>query len=301
MARGGATTVYLVDASPYIFRAYFSLPDSLSDGEGKPANAVYGFAAFLLKLLEEERPSHLGVAFDESLTTSFRNDLYPDYKAQRELPPPELEAQLESCQELARGLGAAVYVSHGYEADDLIGTLAERLVEAGAEVVVVTSDKDLTQLVGARVALLDFAAGARYGPAEVREKFGARPEQIADLLALAGDPVDNIPGVEGIGRKTAAALLAHFESIEDLFRRLEVVEGLPLRGARSVRAKLAAGREKALLSKRLARVALDAPVDADLEGLLLRGPESEVLEPLLERLGSERLRRRISRWSAALG
>ncbi len=291
-------TVHLVDASPYIFRAYFALPESLVDPAGRPVNAVHGFAGFLLRLIAEEEPSHLGLAFDGSLTTSFRNRIYPEYKAQRDLPPAELEAQLEDCRELGAALGAATFIDSTYEADDLIGTLARELRQAGHGVVVVSPDKDLAQLVGPRCELFDFARGIRYGPEEVLEKFAVRPPRLADLLALAGDSVDNIPGVAGIGPKTAAALLGHFESVEELYRRLGEVEGLPIRGARSVSQRLEAGRERALLSKRLAVIATDAPVAADLRELELRGADRERIDPLFERLGFQGLRDRIERWAS---
>jgi 5'-3' exonuclease len=291
--------VYLVDASPYIFRAYFSLPDSLRDPEGRPVQAVYGFASFLLKLLADERPSHLAVTFDRSLTTSFRNDLYPGYKAQRALPPAELEAQLAACEEMAAALGAATFVDLVYEADDLIATLCARLEgEPGVRLVVVTSDKDLAQLVDERTSLYDFGKGTRLTPKEVEAKFGVRPDQVADLLGLAGDAVDNIPGIAGIGAKTAAELLSRFGHLEELYARLpEVREASGLRGAKSLYAKLAAGREIALLSKRLATVARDAPVGgtrlADLE---YRGADREAVAALCDRLGFKTLRERISRW-----
>jgi 5'-3' exonuclease len=290
-------TVHLVDASPYIFRAFFSLPSSLTDPEGRSVNAVYGFAGFLLRLIAEERPTHLGLAFDGSLTTSFRNDFYPAYKAQRELPPAELEAQLDDCRELGAAFGAATFVDRRYEADDLIGTLAHQLGAEEQSVVVVSSDKDLAQLVGERCELFDFARERRYRAPEVVEKFGVRPEQVADLLALAGDPVDNIPGVRGIGGKTAAALLGHFESLEALYENLDAVAELRLRGARSIRTRLQAGREDAEISKRLSVIAKDAPVKADIDRLEFRGADPALVESLFERLGFERLRDRIERWA----
>ncbi|MFW6175379.1 MAG: 5'-3' exonuclease H3TH domain-containing protein, partial [Acidobacteriota bacterium] len=213
-------TVHLVDASPYVFRAFHALPDSIRDPEGRPVNAVYGFGSFLVKLVETEAPTHLAVAFDRSLTTSFRNDLYPDYKTGRELPPPDLEAQLDDCMELARAFGAEVFVDERYEADDLIAALVAQLNAAGHGAVIVTSDKDLAQLVTDRVRLFDFAREERLGPEEVVAKLGVRPEQVPDFLALAGDPVDSIPGLPGVGRKTAAALLEVFADLETAYERL---------------------------------------------------------------------------------
>lgn len=290
-------TVYLVDASPYVFRAYFSLPESLVDREGAPVGAVYGFAGFLIRLIAEESPTHLGVAFDESLTTSFRNEIYPQYKAQRDLPPPQLEAQLGACRELASAFGAATYVDHRYEADDLIGTLCRGLEAGGKRAVVVTSDKDLAQLVSERVSLYDFARGERFGPVEVEAKLGVRPEQVADFLALAGDSVDNIPGVAGIGPKTAGRLLAELGDLETIYARLDEVPALPLRGARSVARRLADGRDQAFLSRRLATIARDAPVRLDLAELELRGADPQRIDPLFERLGFEGMRERIPRWA----
>jgi len=285
--------VHLVDASPYIFRAFHSLPLSITDAAGRPANAVYGFADFLLRLIREEEVTHLGVAFDADLMKSFRNEIYPAYKAHRDEPPAELVAQLEACRAAAVAIGAATFIDPRYEADDLIATLVRTLVRARHGAVIVSGDKDLLQLVTPDVALLDFARDERYGPAEVVEKFGVRPDQIADLLALAGDAVDNIPGVKGVGRKTAARLLEHFPHVEDLYARLDEVDALPLRGAKGLREKLAAGREAAFLSKRLAVAAGDAPASATLRDLAYRGADPAAVDALCRRLDSERLRARI--------
>ena len=278
-------TAYLVDASPYIFRSYFSLPETITDPAGRSVAAVYGFAGFLIRLIQEEAPSHLAIAFDGSLTTSFRNEIYPDYKANRDLPPPELEAQLDDCRELAAAFGAATFIDRRFEADDLIATLGRGLVAAGHRVVVVSSDKDLCQLVGDRVTMFDFARGERYDAARVRRKFGVRPRQIPDFLGLAGDPVDNIPGIRGVGKKTAAALLAEFADLEALYEDLDRVAELPLRGARAVAARLDSGREDAFLSRRLARLAEDASAAARLEGLALHGADRKLVERLFARLG----------------
>lgn len=288
--------VHLVDASPYVFRAYFALPDSITDVEGRPAQAVYGFGNFLLQLLRQEEPTHLGVAFDGSLTTSFRNELYPPYKAQRALPPAELEAQLDACRELAEALGATTWIDDRYEADDLIATACRQLGGRGHGAVVVSGDKDLAQLVSEDVALLDFAKERRYGPADVLERFGVRPDQIPDLIGLAGDAVDNIPGVKGIGTKSAVLLLAAFGHLEELYARLDEVEALGIRGAAGLRRKLEAGRDAALLSKRLGEVAADAPVDVRLNGLRWRGADAARVDALFARLGFGTLRTRIPRF-----
>lgn len=226
-------TVHLVDASPYIFRAHFSLPSSIKTPDGSPAAASYGFTSFLLKLIADEKPTHLAVAFDRSLNSSFRNEIYPAYKEQRVLPPPELEAQLDACEEIAAAVGAATFIDDRYEADDLIGALCRDLEEAGHGAVIVTSDKDLAQLVTERTVLFDFAKETRLDRQGVFEKFGVRPDQITDFLGLAGDTVDNIPGIKGIGGKSAAELLARFRHLEELYARLDEIPWLPVRGAKS--------------------------------------------------------------------
>lgn len=288
------STVHLIDASPYIFRAWFSLPE-MEDPSGRPVSAVRGFADFLVRYLLEHGPTHVASTHDESLTTSFRNDLYPDYKAQRDLPPPELEAQLKGCQEIARGLGIPTFADARYEADDLIATLLQPLVAAGQHGVVVTSDKDLAQLVGPTVEMFDYARDLRYGPEEVVEKFGVTPEQIPDFLGLAGDAVDNIPGVRGVGAKTASALLGHFADLDELYGALDRVAEVPIRGARTLGAKLEASREEAFLSRELATVAVDAPAEATLDELAWTGFPLAARE-VFEEYGLGRLLERVKEW-----
>ncbi|MFL6200025.1 MAG: 5'-3' exonuclease H3TH domain-containing protein [Thermoanaerobaculia bacterium] len=287
------STVYLVDASPYIFRAYYSLPSSIRDPGGKRVGAVYGFASFLLKLIADEKVTHLGVAFDRNLNGSFRNRFYPPYKEQRQAPPADLVAQIDPCVEVASALGAFTCIDPEFEADDLIATLAGPLTAAGHQVVVVTSDKDLAQLVSEQVTLYDFGKGERYTPREVHAKFGVRPDQITDLLALAGDPVDNIPGVQGIGRKSAAELLELYGHVEDLYENLDAVRFAKLRAAKSLYFRLAEGQENALLSKVLATVAADAPVAADLDDLAYEGADPERVDEIFARLGFKGIRDRV--------
>jgi ribonuclease HI len=269
--------VHLVDASPYIFRAFHTLPETIRDPEGRPTNAVHGFVDFLLKLIREESVTHLAVCFDFDLVKSFRQAIFPEYKANRPAPPAPLVSQLGPCREAAEAIGARAFIADGYEADDLIATLVRKLA---APAVIVSGDKDLAQLVTDEVSLLDFAREERYGPREVTDKFGVRPDQIADLLALAGDATDNVPGVPGIGRKTAAKLLREFNALE----------GIDWGGLRGTAAR---GRDAALLSKRLTLVAYDAPVDATLDDLRYRGADPAAVDAFCRRLGSERLRARI--------
>ncbi len=286
----------LIDASPYLFRAYFALPASITDRSGRPSQAVYGFADFMFRTLAEQRPTHVAVAFDASLQTSFRNELYPEYKAQRELPPAELEAQIDDCRALAQACGAAVFASERYEADDYIAALRARLGETVDAVTIVSSDKDLMQLVDERTTLLDAARGKRYDRDAVVASFGVEPSQIGDYLALTGDAVDNIPGVAGIGPKTAVALLETRRTLEAVYDDLDAIEALPIRGARSVRSKLEAGLASARLSRRLVTLAEDAPLDIDgelAEALAWGGPDSGALDAWFERLGFQTLRDRV--------
>jgi len=289
--------LYLIDALPYVFRAFFAIREMRSP-QGQPVNAVYGFTAFLLQLLQRAPLTHIAIAFDESLTSSFRNAFFPAYKANRELPPPDLAWQLDRCQAVARALGLQVFVDPQYEADDLIGTLARQATEQGIEVVVVSNDKDLMQLVTPQVTFYDAAKDRRLDVAGVTARLGVRPEQIPDLLGLQGDAVDNISGVKGIGTKTAVALLQTFPHLDAIYADLARVETLPLRNAKTLRQKLAMGRESAFLSKRLATIALDAPVVYDPNTLIYRRGVTTEVTSLFENLGFQRLSQQIMRWHA---
>ena len=274
MAQG---KLYLVDGSTFIFRAFFAIR-SLTNSEGLPTNAVYGFTAMLLKLLEAEQPDHLAVVFDKSGVT-FRNEIYPDYKANRPPAPEELVPQFPLVREVTRAFRIPTLELDGYEADDIIATLATRAAEQGLETVIVSSDKDLMQLVGPTCTMLDTMKDVRYGPAEVVDKMGVRPDQIVDLLALMGDSVDNIPGVRGIGAKTAAALLAEHESLDGVYAAL---------GASAIRGRrgeiLAEHRDMAYLSQRLATVHREAPIGVGLADLARREPDRPALAALFRRL-----------------
>jgi 5'-3' exonuclease len=286
-------TLHLVDASMYVFRAYYSVAPEFTDHEDQPVHAVQGFLGFLLTLLEQARPSHLMVAFDESLTTSFRNRLYPAYKANRELPPPDLDRQFAYCREISAALGACVLSDAEYEADDLIGSALARVRDHGFRGVIVTGDKDLTQLLGPHDQVWDFAKRERFGADDIPARMGVRADQVADFLALTGDAVDNIPGVPGIGPKTAAALLAHFGTLDALLERLDEAAYLRgIRGAAGAAAKIRANRELALMSRTLSVIALDAPAPAQPEDYRRRAPDLARADALLDRLRFGPLTRR---------
>jgi len=290
-----AAVLYLVDASVFIFRAYYSVPIEFADRDGNPVNAVHGFARFLGDLLERESPAHIAVAFDESLEQSYRNEIYPQYKANREPAPPELKRQFGLCREVVRALGLAEYGSSRYEADDIIGTLATRSREEARPVTIVSRDKDLTQLVGREDTYWDAVADVRYGYGDIEERFGVVPERMADFLALMGDAVDNIPGVPGVGRKTAATLLKHFDTLPGVFANLEAVPKLKFRGAAFVAQSLREHRETAFLSRQLTGIACDMPLAIAPAGLERRAPDLAAVEDLYERLGFGRVLREQAR------
>ena len=287
--------LHLVDASYFIFRAYYSVEPGMAGADGRAVNALYGFARFLGDLLERARPGLVAVAFDESLDTSFRNEIYPAYKANREPAPPDLAHQFALCRELCRLLGVAEYASGAYEADDIIGAIATRMRARGQPCVLVTRDKDLAQLVREGDEFWDFAGDRRYGYGDIAGQFGVQPERMADYLALTGDSVDNIPGVPGVGPKTAAALLSVFESLEDLYARLDEVPALPLRGAARLPARLAEHRDAAFLARRLTRIACDMPFAFEPDDLARRAPAVEALEAFYDHAGFGAMLRRQAR------
>ena len=243
--------VYLVDASIYIFRSWFSISDEFSNQAGEPTNAVYGFTGFLCSLLEQTQAQHIGVAFDESLTTSYRNEIYPEYKANRDPAPIELKRQFRWARDMAESMGLSCFADDRYEADDLIGTLAAYWRERGHPVCIITSDKDLAQLITNQDTWWDFSRNQKLSRAKIKDKFCVFPEQIADYLALTGDSVDNIPGVPGVGPKSAAALLNHFDDLDAIWDRIDEVPHLSVRGAKSLHKKLIEHRGAAELARRL--------------------------------------------------
>jgi 5'-3' exonuclease len=275
-------TLHLIDASLYIFRAWHAVPVEFHDTEGAPVNAVYGFTRFLCDFLERAKPTHTVVAFDESLTSSFRNAIYPEYKANREMPPPELSVQFAYCKRVAAALGLCVLADAHYEADDLIGSAVVAARMHGFRSVIVSADKDFGQLICEQDEQWDFSRDLRWDQHGVKKRLGVRPDQVADYLALNGDAIDNIPGVPGVGAKTAASLLAHFDTLDALYARVEEVPYLRLRGAGQVYVRLKQYREQAMLSRALTGIALDAPVPTTLAALAWAAPDHAELDVLLE-------------------
>lgn len=275
--------VYLVDASIYVFRAWHALNDQpIVNTQGQPVHAVHGFLRFVLDLFQQAKPTHILFAFDEALESSFRNDFYPDYKANRDPAPESLQRQFKLCQALLRALGLQVAVDSRYEADDLIGTAVQKLRPDAERFVIVSRDKDLSQLLKQHDEQWAFADRKRWGVDDVPKRMGVRAAQIPDLLGLMGDSVDNIPGVPGIGAKTAAALLNIHQDMDALFQHLEQVPFLSIRGAKGVAEKLKQHEEQARLCKRLATIATDAPLTVTLDDLTPKGTQADVLHTLFD-------------------
>lgn len=283
--------VYLIDSSIYVFRAWFVMPDSITDRDDNPVNAVYGFTDFVYQFLSETRPEHIGFAFDESLATSHRNEIYPDYKANRESAPEELRRQFQYCRKFLRAIGLSECGSNRYEADDLIGTLARQYRERGHTIHIVTGDKDLAQLIDAGDSWWDYAHDKRLDSKGIEKKFGVRPEQIADQLAIAGDKVDNIPGIPGIGMATAAKLLRKFGDIDTLLDKLEEIGNMKVRGAKRLQDLVIEHQDTIRLSRQLTRIHLE--VDTDVSPLTAKSPDAQVMQDLFDQLrfSPERQRR----------
>jgi DNA polymerase-1 len=291
--------LFLLDGSSLAFRAFFALPESISTQSGQPTNALFGLSQMLLKLVAEYRPSCLVCAWDTSGKT-FRDELYEQYKAQRPSMPEALAAQWDLLPELMEGFGVTNLVKSGYEADDILGTLAEEAKRQGTRSVIVTGDRDAMQLVDDDIWVMSTGRGVTdvkiYTPAAVLERFGVTPAQIPDYIALKGDTSDNIPGVPGIGEKTAARLLQQFGSVDELYRRLDEVKSAKQRTA------LAEHEDAARLSLKLATMVLDVPLEHDLVELVTgSGYELPVesVDAVFARFEFRNLRRRLHEIDAA--
>ncbi|HYC21815.1 MAG TPA: DNA polymerase I [Candidatus Bathyarchaeia archaeon] len=292
----GSGRLYLVDGSGYLFRAFHALP-ALTSRSGLPTGAVYGFTTMLNKLLRTSDATHVAVVLDAPGRT-FRDDAFQGYKATRAEMPSELALQLPYAHRVVRALGMPLLEIPGVEADDVIGTLAARAAGRGIEVVIVTSDKDMMQLVGPRVSLLDTMHDRVTRAPEVQARFGVDPERIVEVMGLMGDSIDNIPGVKGIGEKTASRLIAHFGTIDAVYARLDEIDGLGLRGAARIRGALEAGREAATMSRYLATIRCDLPLEIDLDSLVRAEPDRPELQALAQELEFSFLVKEVARAGA---
>lgn len=267
--------VFLIDGSGFIFRAYHALPDSMKRPDGIVVNAVYGFTAMVLKLLADTDADHIAVIFDRARKT-FRSDIYPEYKAHRPPPPDDLIPQFELVRKATRAMGLKAVDMEGYEADDLIATYARQAREKGAQVTIVSSDKDLMQLVGDGVVMMDAMKNRMIGPDEVFEKFGVGPDRVIDVQALAGDSSDNVPGIAGIGVKTAAELINTFGDLEGVLSNAHTIKQ-PKR-----REKLMEQADNARISKQLVTLCQDVPVDVPLDDFDVVRPDVNLLLAFLK-------------------
>ena len=290
--------VHLIDGSVYVFRAYYSMPP-MEAPDGTPTNAAYGYTNSIIKYLTDYSPTHIAVAFDASME-SFRNEVFPEYKAQRDEVPDDLEPQWGFCSDATEALGIPALEAERYEADDVIGTLATRLADSGCRVVVVSTDKDLAQLVreDGSVTMFDLAKETLMDADGVREKFGVDPAQIPDYLGIVGDTVDNLPGVPGVGPKGAAAALGAFGRIEDVPGDPDAWSAVKVRGARRLAALIQEHRAQALKTRELATLVCDVPgLRADLRSFAWRGADADRVETLFAELGWNRIAERIPRFS----
>ncbi|MFM2421556.1 MAG: polymerase, partial [Pseudomonadota bacterium] len=288
---GRGSHLILIDGSGYIFRAFHALPPLTRPSDGLPVGAVHGFAQMLWKFVAENKgdraPTHMAVIFDAGRET-FRNAIYPEYKAQRPPPPEELVPQFPLIREAVTAFNIAAIEQDGFEADDLIATYARDAQKAGAHVTIVSSDKDLMQLVGPGIAMLDTMKNKDIGPDEVREKFGVAPDKVVDVQALAGDSVDNVPGVPGIGIKTAAELINEYGDLETLLARAGEIKQ-PKR-----REKLIENAEKARLSKQLVILKDDVPLNVTADKLALQETKPTPLLTFLRLMEFNSLTKRIA-------
>lgn len=268
--------VFLVDGNSYLYRAFFATPH-LSNAKGIPTNATYSFLNMIKKLLNEENPDTLVVVFDSKGPT-FRQEISESYKAQRPPMPGNLSAQIPYVKSVLEAMGLPMLEKEGFEADDIIGTIVNSLKDRDAEIYIVTSDKDMMQLVSDKVFVLDTMKGVLIGEKEVEEKLGVKPVLVTDFLALCGDTSDNIPGVPGIGQKTARELVSNVGTINEIYDRIgEVSKG-------AVKNRLVAGKNLAFMSKELATIRIDVPVDTSIDNLRMKTPDPKTLRSLYREL-----------------
>ena len=249
-------TVYLIDGSSYIFRAYHAIR-ILTNSKGLPTNAIYGFTNMLIKFIKDFEPQYIGIVFD-SKGDNFRNEIYPEYKANRGEPPEDLKPQFEEIFGLVQAFNIPMLLMEGYEADDVIGTLAKDFESKKFDVVIVTGDKDFTQTVSSFITLLDTMKNKNTEIKDVIEKYGVAPDKMIELFALTGDSIDNIPGVKGIGPKTASSLIQEYGSVENIYNNLDKLKP-------RYKELLESSKDDALLSRQLVTIKSDIEMNIDLD------------------------------------
>jgi len=273
--------VFLIDAMNYIFRAYYGMPDSIIAPSGMKTNAVLGYLRTLLRIIREQDPPYMAAAFEGA--HSFRRKMFADYKANRKAPPEDLKLQFSYCRRITEAVGIASFDIETYEADDVLGSIAVRMAEAGHPVVIVSGDKDLAQLVDDRIHIYDLAKNTWLDAAAVKTKLGVEPSQVPDLLALLGDSVDNIPGIQGVGGKTAGKLLSVCRTIEDI---VDVdLDQLSFRGKDGILKRIRENMDTARTSRELARIRCDVEIDMTPDTLRYRKGSPNSVIPLCQELG----------------
>jgi len=278
--------LFLIDGSGFLFRAYFGIKAQMTRPDGTPVNAVYGFTQMLLKLVDDTNADHIAVIFDRARKT-FRSDIYPEYKAHRPPPPDDLIPQFNLVREATRAMNIPAVDMDGFEADDLIATYAKQGAEMGAEVTIVSTDKDLMQMVGGNIKMFDAMKNKEIGPTEVEEKFGVGPDKVIDIQALAGDSADNVPGVQGIGVKTAALLINEYGDLDGVLENAENIKQPKRREALIEQADLAR------ISRNLVTLKQDVPVEVNLTDFAVKDIEPEKLLAFLQEQGFKSLVTRI--------
>ena len=249
--------VWLVDSSIYVFKSWFTWPKSLKSKDGENISAVCGFLHFTYQLLTQEQPQYIGFAFDESLKHSHRRELYPNYKANRKTAPLDLRYQFKLCRQFLRAIGVAEFGSAYYEADDVIGTLAQHYRRQGSKINLITADKDLTQLIYPDDIWWEYGNNKKMDTQAIKKSFGVRPDQIADLLAIAGDKSDNIPGVPDVGMSTAAKLLKRFDTLENLISCIPEIGKTKIRRAKHLQNQIEAHIGQMQLARKLTGIFCD--------------------------------------------
>src|SRR5262249_4497158 len=277
-----ARELVLVDGSGYVFRAFHALPE-LNNSRGLPVNAIYGFIRMLLKLLKDTRPTHIAVVFDTAKKT-FRDDLFEDYKKNRVATPSDLLKQIPFIHRAVDVFRIKTIMRDGYEADDVIGTLATRAAKQGIDTVIVTSDKDFKQIVSPRITLWDTMGDKRTGVREVKERFGVEPRALIDIQALTGDPIDNVQGIPGVGEKTASTLIQKFGDLDNLYTHLAEVPSCGIRGGAKVAALLKEHRADVELARQLVRIHTDMPLDVTPGSWEWNGSEEQAATELMRDL-----------------
>jgi DNA polymerase I len=280
------TPIILIDGSSYLYRAFFACPP-LTNAKGEPTGAIFGVINMIRSLLNQYDPTHIAVVFDAK-GGSFRNEIYSEYKATREAMPENLRPQIEPIHTILKAMGLPLLCVEGVEADDVIGTLAKQAEKANLEVLISTGDKDMAQLVSDKITLINTMNNTILDSKGVMEKFGVPPEKMIDYLALRGDSSDNIPGVPGVGEKTAQSLLSQFDGVKDIYNRLDDVEKLAIRGAKSLKQKLIDNQNDAELSYLLATIKTDVKLDFTNEQLLIGNIDVNALIELFSYYGFHR-------------